>query len=121
MRKAMPVLHVRLIIAALSILLFGIAHAGNSSASRAADDVMTVQTTLAGVPAILRIPKVVRKRPIVLWHGLGPPASESELMKALPLDDVPSVKVYLGLPLFGARAALQQLRASVADWFNRYL
>jgi pimeloyl-ACP methyl ester carboxylesterase len=41
---------------------------------------------------------------IVLWHGLGPPASERELMKALPLDDVPSVKVYLGLPLFGARA-----------------
>jgi hypothetical protein len=25
-------------------------------------------------------------------------------MKALPPDDVPSVKVYLGLPLFGARA-----------------
>jgi len=25
-------------------------------------------------------------------------------MKALPLDDVPAVKVYLGLPLFGARA-----------------
>jgi pimeloyl-ACP methyl ester carboxylesterase len=104
MRKAMPVLHVRLIIAALSILLFGIAHAGDSSAGRAADDVMTVQTTLAGVPAILRIPKVVRKRPIVLWHGFGPPAGESELMTALPLDDVPSVKVYLGLPLFGARA-----------------
>jgi hypothetical protein len=65
---------------------------------------MTVQTTLAGVPAILRVPKAIRKPPIVLWHGLGPPASESELMKALPLDDVPSVKVYLGLPLFGARA-----------------
>jgi pimeloyl-ACP methyl ester carboxylesterase len=68
------------------------------------DDVMTVQTTLAGVPAILRVPKSVKKPPIVLWHGLGPPASESELMKALPLDDVPSIKVYLGLPLFGARA-----------------
>jgi hypothetical protein len=25
-------------------------------------------------------------------------------MEALPLDDVPAVKVYLGLPLFGARA-----------------
>src|SRR5689334_21752729 len=25
-------------------------------------------------------------------------------MEALPLDDVPLVKVYLGLPLFGARA-----------------
>ncbi len=70
----------------------------------AADDVMTVQTTLAGVPAILRVPKVIRKPPIVLWHGLGSPAGESELMKALPLDDVPALKVYLGLPLFGARA-----------------
>jgi dienelactone hydrolase len=69
-----------------------------------ADDVVTVRTTLAGVPATLRVPKTIRKPPIVLWHGLGPPAGESELMKALPLDDVPSVKVYLGLPLSGARA-----------------
>jgi pimeloyl-ACP methyl ester carboxylesterase len=70
----------------------------------AAADVVTVRTTLAGVPATLRLPKAIRKPPIVLWHGLGPPASESELMKALPLDDVPSIKVYLGLPLSGARA-----------------
>src|ERR1700736_2181017 len=105
MRKYMPVLHVPLIIITLlSNPLFGTAHAGEPSAGRAANDVMTVQTTLAGVPAILRIPKVVGKRPIVLWHGLGPPASESELMTALPLDDVPSVKIYLGLPLLGARA-----------------
>ena len=64
----------------------------------------TVEMTLAGVPAILRVPASIRKPPIVLWHGLGPPASESDLMKDLPLDDVPAVKVYLGLPLFGARA-----------------
>jgi dienelactone hydrolase len=67
-------------------------------------DVVTVQTTLAGVPAILRVPKMITKAPIVLWHGFGAPASESELMKALPLDDVAAVKVYLGLPLFGSRA-----------------
>jgi predicted esterase len=107
-------------------LFFGIAHGGDhaiaagASASErvstthedfscaangaAADDAVTMQTTLAGVPAILRLPKAIRKPPIVLWHGLGPPAGERELMKALPLDDVPSVKVYLGLPLFGARA-----------------
>jgi predicted esterase len=66
--------------------------------------ITTVQTTLAGVPAILRIPKTVKKPPILLWHGLGPPGSESELMSALPLDDVPAVKAYLGLPLLGARA-----------------
>ncbi len=64
----------------------------------------TIQTTLAGVPAILRLPKTITKPPIVLWHGLGPPASEADLMEDLPLDEVPAVKVYLGLPLFGARA-----------------
>jgi dienelactone hydrolase len=66
--------------------------------------VVTLRTILAGVPAILRVPKVITKPPIVLWHGFGPPASESELMKALPLDEVAAVKVYLGLPLFGTRA-----------------
>jgi pimeloyl-ACP methyl ester carboxylesterase len=70
----------------------------------AVDDIVTLQTTLAGVPALLRVPKVIRKPPIVLWHGFGAPASESELMKALPLDEVAAVKVYLGLPLFGGRA-----------------
>jgi predicted esterase len=69
-----------------------------------AGDVVAVTTTLAGVPAVVRIPKAVTKPPIVLWHGFGPPASEGALMAALPLDDVPAVKVYLGLPLFGARA-----------------
>ena len=76
--------------------------AADSRDGRAAS-VRTVETTLAGVPAILRVPPSIRKPPIVLWHGLGPPASEADLMKDLPLDDVPAVKVYLGLPLFGAR------------------
>lgn len=63
-----------------------------------------VRTTLGGIPAILRIPKSVARPPIALWHGFGPPASEQALMDLLPLDTVPAVKVYLGLPLFGARA-----------------
>ena len=63
-----------------------------------------VTTELAGVPAILRIPAKSAKPPIVLWHGFGAPASEDALMQALPLDDVPAVKVYLGLPMFGKRA-----------------
>lgn len=62
------------------------------------------RTTLAGVPAVLRIPAHVRQPPIILWHGFGPPASEEAMMQALPLDDVAAIKVYLGLPLFGARA-----------------
>jgi predicted esterase len=68
------------------------------------EGVSILQTSLNGVPAILRAPKVVSKPPIVLWHGFGPPASEADLMKALPMDEVPAVKVYLGLPLFGTRA-----------------
>jgi alpha-beta hydrolase superfamily lysophospholipase len=64
----------------------------------------TVTTDLAGVPAIVRIPAKITRPPIVLWHGFGPPDSEAALMTALPLDDVPAIKVYLGLPLFGQRA-----------------
>jgi len=67
-------------------------------------DLLVVTTELAGVPAILRIPTRIEKPPIVLWHGFGPPASEQALMEVLPLDDVPAIKVYLGLPLFGKRA-----------------
>ncbi len=63
----------------------------------------TIETRLAAVPALLRIPPKVTRPPILLWHGFGPPASERELMEALPLDDVPAIKVYLGLPRFGAR------------------
>jgi len=68
------------------------------------DENRSVTTELAGVPAILRIPARPTKPPIILWHGFGAPASEEALMQALPLDDVPAVKVYLGLPLFGKRA-----------------
>src|SRR5579859_2115697 len=68
------------------------------------EEPLVQETTLAGVPAILRIPAHIRKPPIILWHGFGPPASEKAMMDALPLDDVDAVKVYLGLPLFGARA-----------------
>jgi hypothetical protein len=63
----------------------------------------TIETRLAAVPALLRIPPKVTRPPILLWHGFGPPASERQLMDAMPLDDVPAIKVYLGLPQFGAR------------------
>ena len=63
----------------------------------------TIETRLAAVPALLRIPPKVTRPPILLWHGFGPPESERQLMEALPLDDVPAIKVYLGLPQFGVR------------------
>ena len=68
-------------------------------------DVATLETRLAQVPVLLRVPPKVTKPPILLWHGFGPPASERALMETLPLDDVPALKVYLGLPQFGAREA----------------
>jgi len=71
---------------------------------RKGDEVVTLEPTLAGVPAILRVPRQVTRSPIVLWHGFGPPANARALMEAMPLDDVAAVKVYLGLPLFGTRA-----------------
>lgn len=63
-----------------------------------------INTTLAGVPALVRLPKSITHRPVILWHGLGPPGDPETLMQALPLDEVQAVKVYLGLPLTGARA-----------------
>jgi predicted esterase len=62
-----------------------------------------IATTLASTPALIRVPGQVSQPPIILWHGFGPPDTERTLMDALPLDDVPAVKVYLGLPMFGAR------------------
>jgi alpha-beta hydrolase superfamily lysophospholipase len=76
----------------------------NCARGAASNGVVHVRTTLAGVPAIVRVPPLVTKPPVILWHGFGPPASESALMEALPLDEVLAIKVYLGLPLFGQRA-----------------
>jgi predicted esterase len=67
------------------------------------DGPAVIVTTLGGVPAVLRVPEKISKSPILLWHGFGPPDTEQALMAALPLDEVPAVKVYLGLPMFGAR------------------
>ena len=68
------------------------------------DSPAVIATTLGATPALIRVPGRISKPPIILWHGFGPPDSERALMEALPLDDVPAVKVYLGLPMFGSRA-----------------
>jgi predicted esterase len=98
----------RVTLSTLTCCLFSIACAAANDGLRSRTSieqqiVMTINTTLAGAPAILRVPKRIAKPPIVLWHGFGTPDSEQALMEALPLDEVPAVKVYLGLPLFGAR------------------
>lgn len=63
-----------------------------------------IETELAGVPVLIRVPPDISAPPIVLWHGFGPPDSEGALMALLPLDDVPAVKIYAGLPMFGKRS-----------------
>lgn len=96
----------RLCSLALLPLLLCAALSGHAAPSciPASKDVEVREATLGGVPALLRVPVRATLPPIVLWHGFGPPASERALMAQLPLDDVPAVKVYLGLPLFGARS-----------------
>jgi predicted esterase len=94
---------------ALAVLLLGgaPAHAAerpDCGVSAPTDRPAVLDSQLAGVPAILRIPRVITKPPIILWHGFGLPADPRALMASLPLDDVPAVKVYLALPLFGARS-----------------
>jgi dienelactone hydrolase len=74
-----------------------------------------IATTLGDTPALVRIPARVSQAPIILWHGFGTPASERALMAALPLDEVPAVKVYLGLPMFGSR----QLAGGMAELGRR--
>jgi dienelactone hydrolase len=41
---------------------------------------------------------------VVAWHLMDPPRSESAMAAALPLMGVNAWRVYLGLPMFGARA-----------------
>ena len=97
----------RVLTLALCWWVAGTSYGANLCADRngSSGAVATLETRLADVPALLRVPPKVSKPPILLWHGFGPPASERALMEALPLDDVPAIKVYLGLPLFGARQA----------------
>lgn len=97
-------------IAALSLVFPALAWASSLSGAAgvctpaSTHAVRSTAIELAGVPARVRVPARVSAPPIVLWHGFGPPASEDALEAMLPLDEVPAVKVYLGLPMFGKRA-----------------
>ncbi|ASR37173.1 peptidase [Prauserella marina] len=41
---------------------------------------------------------------VVTWHLMDAPRSESAMAAALPMTGLPAWRVYLGLPMFGARA-----------------
>lgn len=86
-----------------------------ATASASDKEPAVVATTLGETPALVRIPARVSQAPIILWHGFGPPDNERALMEALPLDEVPAVKVYLGLPMFGSR----QLAGGMAELARR--
>lgn len=60
----------------------------------------------AGVPYVALPPREDRDRAplVVVWHLMDPPRSEAAMAAALPLNGVPAWRVFLGLPMFGARA-----------------
>ncbi len=62
-----------------------------------------VRGSAAGVPFVARPPEGGAPL-MVLWHGFDPPRSEAAMAGALPLLAIPAWRVYLGLPMFGARA-----------------
>jgi dienelactone hydrolase len=59
----------------------------------------------AGVPYLAVPPTEDLERAplIVVFHMMDPPRSETAMAAALPMRDVPAWRVYLGLPMFGAR------------------
>ncbi|MGW5874928.1 alpha/beta hydrolase family protein [Nocardiopsis terrae] len=65
-----------------------------------------VTGTAAGVPFLALPPAVPTESPaplVVGLHAFEPPRSESALAGAVPMASLPAWRVYLGLPLFGAR------------------
>jgi pimeloyl-ACP methyl ester carboxylesterase len=65
-----------------------------------------VSGVAAGVPYVALPPADGRDRAplVVAWHLMDPPRSEAAMSAALPLAGVNAWRVYLGLPMFGARA-----------------
>ena len=60
----------------------------------------------AGVPYVALRPARGRRRAplVVAWHQLGPPRTGRAMAAALPLARLAAWRVYLGLPMTGARA-----------------
>ena len=69
-------------------------------------DLATVSGVAAGVP-FLAVPPVSSERemaPVVIaWHLMDPPRTEAAFAAALPLHGLDAWRIYLGLPMCGAR------------------
>jgi alpha-beta hydrolase superfamily lysophospholipase len=63
-----------------------------------------VTGTAAGVPYLVSPPAGGGPAPVIVaWHLMDAPRSEAAFAAALPLSGLPAWRVYLGLPMFGAR------------------
>ena len=73
---------------------------------KAEDASRSISGEAAGVPYVALPPPEDRDRAplVVAWHLMDPPRSEAAMAAALPLTGVDAWRVYLGLPMFGARA-----------------
>ena len=64
-----------------------------------------MEGTVAGVPYVVLPPETDRPDAptVVAWHLNDPPRTERAMAAALPLAGLDAWRVYLGLPLSGAR------------------
>jgi len=71
--------------------------------------------TAAGVPFTALPPADSGPAPLVVaWHMLDAPASDAAFAAALPMREVPAWRVYLGMPMCGARMVDGRMDAIMA-------
>ncbi|MFG1926341.1 alpha/beta hydrolase [Cryptosporangium sp. NPDC048952] len=80
---------------------------------------MEIRGVAAGVPFVAVPPAHGGPAPlVVVWHLMDAPRTEVAMAAALPLDDVPAWRVYLGLPLMSSRTpagGFEEIMALVRD------
>ncbi|GAA0228009.1 alpha/beta hydrolase [Cryptosporangium japonicum] len=80
---------------------------------------MRIQGVAAGVPFVALPPAHGGAAPlVVVWHLMDSPRTEVAMAAALPLEDVPAWRVYLGLPLMSSRTpagGFDEIMALVRD------
>jgi pimeloyl-ACP methyl ester carboxylesterase len=83
-------------------------------------DANALRGEAAGVPFVALPPQRHRDQSptVIIWHMHDPPRSETAMAAALPLQGVDAWRVYLGLPLSGARLPAGGLDAFFALGFE---